>query len=177
MGNTATEAAGTAGARGTLVPSNWLSWAPLGAACLHIVEEFVYPGGFVAWYRRSRPSIRASITPRFLIIVNVLLLVLCYDAGALAERPLGVFLWLAVSALLFANAIWHVAGTLRTRSYSPGVATGVLLYAPLAAYGYTRFIESGQASLWMAGLALAVGSSYQLWANLLHRHRAARAGV
>lgn len=157
--------------------SNWLSWAPLAAASLHIMEEFVYPGGFVTWYRHSRPSIRSSITPRFLIIVNGLLLVLCYDVIALDGSPNGVLLWLTVSSLLFANGIWHIVGTVRTRSYSPGVATGVLLYVPLGVYGYTRFIGSGQVSLPRAALALAVGASYQFWANLLHRHRAARSDV
>lgn len=155
-----------------MTPSNWLAWAPLAAASLHIVEEFGFPGGFMAWYRRSRPSIRSSVTPRFLIIVNVLLLILCYGVGALSARPIGVFLWLAVAALLFANAVWHIVYTVRTRSYSPGVATGVLLYAPLAVYGCARFIASGQISPWRAGLALALGSSYQLWANLLHQYRA-----
>ena len=49
---------------------NWVFWAPLGAASLHIIEEFVYPGGFAAWDRRYRPGMRKSITPRFHIIIN-----------------------------------------------------------------------------------------------------------
>ena len=61
---------------------NWLPWAPLAAAGLHIVEEFVFPGGFAAWERRYRSDIRTSLTTRYLAIVNVLFLILCYDAGA-----------------------------------------------------------------------------------------------
>ena len=31
---------------------HWLLWAPLVAAAAHIFEEFVWPGGFMNWYRR-----------------------------------------------------------------------------------------------------------------------------
>ena len=44
----------------------WLAWAPLGAAALHVSEEFLLPGGFMDWYRRYRPLVQRSITPRFL---------------------------------------------------------------------------------------------------------------
>ena len=58
----------------------WIFWAPLCAASLHIFEEFVLPGGFAAWYRRYRPEIQKSITPRFLVIINALLF---FPSGAL----------------------------------------------------------------------------------------------
>ena len=68
---------------------NWLSWAPAGAAILHIVEEFVFPGGFADWDRRYRPGFRKNITPLFHVIINGLLLVTCYDVGALGLTPIG----------------------------------------------------------------------------------------
>jgi len=154
---------------------NWLFWAPLGAASLHLFEEFVFPGGFPSWYRGYAAGRRESITTRFLVIVNLLLLIVCYDIGALGPTPAGVALWLTVMALLAANAGWHVAAAIRSRSYSPGLVTGLALYAPLAVYGYARFIGSGQASVPTAGLAFAIGASYQLWSNAFHRWRARRA--
>jgi hypothetical protein len=126
---------------------NWLYWAPFGAASLHIVEEFVYPGGFADWDRRYRPGFRKTITPRFHVIVNGLLLVACYDVWALRSSPIGVAAWLAVTTLLFANAVWHVAGSVKTRSYSPGALTGLLLYVPLTVYGYAHFLSAGQTSV------------------------------
>ena len=153
----------------------WLYWTPFGAASLHIVEEFVYPGGFAAWDRRYRPGIRNSITLRFHVIINSLLLVACYDVWALRSSPIGVAAWLIVTTLLFANAVWHVVGSVKTRSYSPGVLTGLLLYVPLTVYGYVRFLHTGQASVPMAILAFAVGTSYQLWVgSALHNWRARR---
>jgi hypothetical protein len=153
---------------------NWLFWGPLGAASLHIVEEFLYPGSFTAWYRRYKPDRAASITPRFLVIINALLLVVCYDVGVLGPRPNGVALWLTVMALLAANACWHVVGTIETRTYSPGVVTGLLIYVPMALYGYVRFLRSGQASVATAIIACLIGASYQVWADALHRWRVRR---
>ena len=50
--------------------TDWLRWALLPAASVHIFEEFVFPGGFPAWYRTYRAA-PTRITPRFLVIVNL----------------------------------------------------------------------------------------------------------
>ena len=166
---------GGASAAGVTVARSWIFWAPLGAAILHIVEEFVYPGGFAEWDRRYRPGIKKSITTRFHVIINGLFLVACYDAGALRHRPVGVGVWLIVAALQFGNAVWHPVGAVRTRSYSPGMVTGLLLYVPLCVYGYVLFVSAGQISVPAAILAFGVGSSYHLWVgNALHGWRARR---
>ena len=150
---------------------NGFFWAPMGAAGLHMIEEFIYPGGFAAWDRRYRPNISRSITPRFHIVINGLFLLLCYDVGVMGGTPIGIAAWLTVTACLFSNAIWHVVGAARTRSYSPGMITGLLLYVPLTIYGYVRLLQSGQAPVATAIIAFAVGASYQLWATAIHRWR------
>lgn len=136
---------------------NWLYWAPLAAASLHIVEEFVYPGGFAAWDRSYRPELSRTITGRFHLTINGLLLVACYDVWALRSGTMGGPLWLTVMALLFANAVWHLVGSVKSRTYSPGVVTGLMLYVPLTVYGYARFLRTGQVSVPTALLACAVG--------------------
>ena len=156
----------------------WLWWGPLVAAVLHIVEEFVYPGGFAAWDRRYRPAIKKSITPRLHVIVNAALLLGCLQvallgrAGDVEAQHVGTTAWLAISALLFSNAVFHVVGTLRARNYSPGVVTAVVLYVPLAVCGYWYFLGNRRVSLVTAALAAIAGGSYHLWAALLHRARA-----
>ena len=65
---------------------DWLLWAPLVFACLHIFEEFAWPGGFMSWYRRYRAG-AASVKPRFLVIINALLLIGCFE-GAVAGHNL-----------------------------------------------------------------------------------------
>lgn len=158
-----------------MLTMNALFLAPLCAAALHIFEEFVCPGGFAAWDRRYRPAFSASITPRLHLIVNGLLLLVCYDVWAFRATPAGVALWLIVMALLFGNALWHVVGAVKTRSYSPGIVTGLLLYVPLSVYGYARLLQSGRVDVGTAVLAFAVGASYPLWAAAIHRWRAGRA--
>jgi hypothetical protein len=155
----------------------WVWWAPLAAAILHIVEEFVWPGGFADWDRSYRPAIRDSITPRLHIIVNGALLLACLQVGLCAgttdsrARAIGAVAWLAITALLFSNAIFHIVGTIRTRTRSPGVITGVLLYLPMPVAGYWYFVRSGTVSWRIAIVAGAVGGSYHLWAAIMHRMR------
>ncbi len=155
----------------------WLFWTPLIAASLHLLEEFVFPGHFSEWYIRYKPDIRKSATNRFLITINVLLLILCYDIGALGSSKLGIALWLGVMAMLAANGLWHLRGVVKTRSYSPGVLTGMLVYLPLAVYGYVLFLQSGQVSVLTTMISFAIGASYQMWSNIFHRLRAQAAGA
>jgi hypothetical protein len=150
---------------------NWLPWAPLSAATLHIFEEFAWPGGFAARYRQYAPTRAKSITPRFLVIGNGLLLMLGYDAGAWWPAPFGAAVWLTTAALLASNATWHLIGTIRTKSCSPGIATGLILYVPLALFGYVRTLRSGT-NIVTAIVAAAIGTSYHSWSAALHRRRA-----
>ena len=149
-------------------------WAPLAAAALHIFEEFVFPGGFMKWYSAYKPEIKKSISKRFLFFINLGLLILCYDIGALRESSINIsiILWLGVMALLAANGAWHLKAVWKTKTYSPGVITGTVIYIPLAVYGYIYFLQTGQASIWIAIAAFTVGASYQLWSNLFHIYRA-----
>jgi hypothetical protein len=146
---------------------DWLPWAPLAAAYLHITEEFIFPGGFPAWYRRYRAD-PSRITRRFLVIINVGLLVTCGEIGIIGGTPLGVGAWLVIMALLASNGCWHAWASYKTRSYSPGVITGMGVYLPLAVYGYTRFIGSGAASIATAAVAVVIGGSYHLWSSAYH---------
>jgi hypothetical protein len=149
---------------------DWLRWAPLAAASLHIIEEFVFPGGFAAWYRRYRLD-ASRITTRFLVIINAALLVMCGDVALLGRTPLGIPYWLGISALLCSNGCWHAWASYRRRAYSPGVITGMTIYLPLAVYGYAHFLRSGAASIRTALIAGIIGSSYQIWSAAYHKKR------
>jgi hypothetical protein len=168
---------------------NWLWWAPLLAVLAHILEEFVYPGGFADWDRAYRPKIRGSITPRLHLVVNAALIFWCVNVGvagsaggvvnlggvgirSMLPPQYAVAGWLALAALLFSNAIFHIVGTVQTHRVSPGVRTGLLLYVPLAAYGFWYFLDRGITSFGTALAAALLGGSYHLWASMLHAVRA-----
>jgi hypothetical protein len=152
----------------------WIYWLPLAAVLLHIVEEFVWPGGFAAWDRAYRPAFRTSITTRFHWWINGLLLLLAVSVGIDAHTYFGAALWLALAALLAWNAVFHLVGTWRTRRYSPGLVTSVGLYLPLAIWGYPHFVRSGTVTLGTAVASAIGGSSYQLWGTAIHRIRSRR---
>ena len=147
---------------------DWVPWAPLAAALLHIFEEFVYPGGFVGWYRRYRVDV-SRITARLLIIINAALLLACWDVAILLRRGVGVPYWLTIAALTGSNGCWHAWASVKSREYSPGTITGIAMYVPLCIYGYYHFLRSGAASMTTALIAAAVGCSYHFWSALFHR--------
>ena len=159
---------------------SWIWWAPLAAASLHIVEEFAWPGGFAEWDRAYRPAYAASITRRLHIVVNGALLLLCVQVWSLAPleqtpaRSTVVGVWLAVAALMFSNAVFHVVGTIETHRRSPGVISGVLFYVPLALFGYWYFLIHGEIPWAGAAIAAVLGGSYHYWARLMHLVRAGR---
>jgi hypothetical protein len=167
----------------------WLWWGPLFAVILHITEEFIWPGGFAEWDRVYRPQIRQSITPRLHIIVNLLLIAFCMNVGLAGLGKAGLTIrgehlrsgipsiyagasWIALTALLFSNAIFHIVGSIQTGRYSPGLFTGVLLYIPLAIFGCLYFVDGSETTLRTALIAAALGGSYHVWARMIHTLRA-----
>jgi hypothetical protein len=153
--------------------TDWLPWAPLLAACCHICEEFVWPGGFVEWYRRYRPN-ASRITPRMLVLVNVALLAACVNYALVAQTTLGVICLLGISALLCSNGLWHVWASVKTHTVSPGVVTGLLLYVPLMIVEFDFYLRAGRVTLWSAAAAALIGGSYHVWSALYHRGGARR---
>ena len=154
-----------------------LSWLPLIAVALHLVEEFAWPGGFGDWYRWYRPERAASVTPAFLVWINVVLVAMALAAGLLGRRPYGIALWLVVASIGAANGAFHLWATLGRWRYSPGVVTGVLVYLPLAAWGFWHFATRGWATTGMLAQAAVIGPAYHLYAAWNHRRRAARAAA
>ncbi len=129
---------------------NWIFWAFVGAALIHIVEEFVYPGGFLDSMKRANPRFAPAVTVKFAIAINALFVLLCLAAAIVASGS-PVFS-LSVASLLFVNTLLHIAGTIRTKRYAPGLISGLLLYTPLSIYAYHIFANSGQLTL-LEGLA------------------------
>jgi uncharacterized protein with HXXEE motif len=154
--------------------TNALLWVLPIAAAAHVFEEFVFPGGFKAWYSRYRPETATSFTPAFAIGINALLLVGCSLPLLSGPTPQAVSLWLTLAAVVAGNAVFHARATLRMREYSPGVVTGLFLYVPLAVVGFIHFVRVGQASLGTAIVAALIGGSYNFFTVMNHRRRARR---
>lgn len=132
---------------------------------LHVIEEFVFPGGFIRWDNIFRP--RYSDThASFYVKVNIfpgiasLLLVLgAFDYDGKYSLP-GIRGWLVFVTFLTWNALFHVRGAVHTRRYSSGMATALVLYVPLTIVSYIHFKNLGvidiPSMILCAGIALTI---------------------
>jgi len=128
---------------------NWIFIALLCAAIIHILEEYVFPGGFADALKNLLPKSSNLFTPRFHVIVNGLLLILCLCSAIIGRANL--ILSLSAFSLVFVNAILHIRGSIINKGYYPGVVSSILVYIPLTIYTYWRFLGSGQLT-WLEGL-------------------------
>lgn len=157
------------------LPPSFVPWLPLGAVTLHMIEEFVWPGGFGDWFRRYRPERARSVTTAFLFWINALLVAMALLVALLGEGRRGVAFWLVVASIGAANGVFHLWASYRSRSYSPGLVTGLVVYVPLALYGFAHFAGNGLASRGTMLEALLVGPAYHLYSAWNHRRRASAA--
>ena len=138
---------------------------------MHNIEEFVFPGGFIDWYKRYKPEIKESINPRILTITNILLVLGALNPVLNGENIVGVVSWLAFASIAGMNIFYHLKGTFLTREYSPGLITSIILYLPLTFYGYYYFLSTKQVSWGVAGICSVVGILTQLLLNFNHKRR------
>jgi hypothetical protein len=116
-------------------------WPLVFPACylVHLAEEYWGGEGFATWASRL---VGADLTVDRFIIINVVGWSLIFIGSVLAI-VLVRLRWLVIvfAALVLVNGLAHVLGTLASGSYSPGVASGVLLYVPIGALTLTRAHE------------------------------------
>lgn len=135
-------------------------WMFFVASLVHVGEEYFFPGGFMQFMQRFNPRWAPSITPTFAILVNSAFLLLV-AAGALIGEASLIFS-LSIAALLFINGIVHLAWTIITRHYVPGLISGLLLYIPLSTTAFLGYLCAGEIEFRGIALALLVGLLYQL---------------
>lgn len=140
-------------------PSRVVMLSPL-VLLLHVTEE---APGFVAWFNSL---VRPEITQSLFITVNVAALVLTLIVTGLltATREKGAALlalaWF--SLLMFANAVFHLTGTIVHSRYSPGSVTAAILYLPYFSWFLYRTVKSFNIGIMATLAAIALGSAPML---------------
>jgi hypothetical protein len=147
-------------------------WFPAGAVAAHVFEEFVWPGGFAAWYRRYPPGQNVTVTPQVLLLMNAVLAVLALLPPVLGATPRGLGFWIVVAAIAAVNAVFHIVATVRTHAYSPGVVTGVVVYLPLALIGGVWLLHDHLVASGTVAQAILIAVAYQTWSTWKHRRNA-----
>jgi len=155
-----------------MIPLALIRWLPLIAIGLHLIEEFVWPGGFAEWFRWYRPERASSVTTRFLVRINALFVAMALLAGVLGFSRYGVAMWLVVASIAATNGLFHLWAMARTSRYSPGVVTGCIVYVPLAIFGFRYFWQRGWATIDVVVQAALIGPAYLLFSAWNHRRRA-----
>ncbi len=138
---------------------DWIFGAFLLVSVIHMVEEFIYPGGFMDIMKRLNPRFAPFVTLPFVIIINGLQLFLCVIALIVGKQNLAFSL--SVASLLLINSLMHVMGCIRARGYAPGVVSGLVLYLPLSVYAYLLFVASGALSVGEGIASGVLGLIYQ----------------
>lgn len=108
----------------------------------HCIEEAL---GFVTWFNAH---VTRGITSELFWMVNfsgLAITVLAVGMYWFARSGFALSLVVAwLSFLMFANALFHIAGSIIDRSYVPGLITALLFYLPYYFYVLIKILQSGQ---------------------------------
>jgi hypothetical protein len=127
----------------------WL-WLFPATYLAHIAEEGLAGERFYRWIARASGR---SLSGRAFFWLNAAYWALMVAAVRQARRGRAPWLAPALGTIVFVNAAGHAAGSALTRSYSPGLVTGILLWAPLGAVALRRTRRARAARAWWAGVA------------------------
>lgn len=129
------------------------------AIMLHVTEEFLWPGGFIEWYKQFRPSSKGEINPGYYVWINTLMM-----AGCIVPLYNGdVAVWYCIAIIAAINACFHILGVIKLKKYSPGAITGVLLYIPLFIVGSWHLLSTGTISWTKAIIFIVLAIGYHIF--------------
>lgn len=130
----------------------WVLLMPLTYVC-HIAEEYWAGESFYRWVARLGWTLSDE---RFLVL-NAVALAVMTGALLLSLRVRRAAVAVpAFSSAILLNAGLHIAASVLTASYSPGLITGVVLWIPLGGYMLQRSWTSLPHRQMSIGIALGI---------------------
>ena len=129
----------------------WFRWwlFPLTGA-VHFADELFAAGGFYRYVAAIGGS--PVSMARFAAATAFAFLSITIAAWVARKRYSWVLFVLA--AIILTNALTHLAESLETRSYSPGLASGLVLWLPLGGAILYRGFTRSCAAVWWLGVAI-----------------------
>jgi hypothetical protein len=109
------------------LPDQWL-WLFPATYLAHILEEAFAGERFYIWIRRITDR---TLSLRTFLALNGLFFAAMVVAIIVLQASRAPWLLPALGTLVLVNGLGHLAGTTATRTYSPGLVSGVLLWLPL----------------------------------------------
>lgn len=134
-------------------PVNW-GWLFPATYAIHILEELWGGVGFTAWLALVAG---VELAARRFLVWNALALLLMTAGVALTLRFRHLrWLLLAYGVAFLLNALTHLAASLYTNSYSPGLLSGLLLWLPLGAHALLSYRKTLSRRGRRAGLVIGL---------------------
>jgi Protein of unknown function with HXXEE motif len=123
---------------------DFVLWIATAAYGLHILEEHE-----LNWKAWARSVLHLPVEWNSFYLVNALVMALGGICAMVGWRQPEFSL--SFPAIMLVNAtIFHVLPVIRTRVFSPGVITAVVLFYPLAGWSYYGAWEDGVLTPWVA---------------------------
>jgi hypothetical protein len=120
-----------------MMNDQWIFWVAMAAYAVHMMEEFFYD-----WKNWANHVLNLPVEWSGFYVTNTTVLFL-----GIAFASVGWSLpWFALSfpALMLLNAFFfHVLPFIRTKKFSPGLFTAVILFFPIGTYSFRIAIENG----------------------------------
>jgi hypothetical protein len=134
--------------------ANWIWLFPL-TYVLHIGEEYWGGESFPQWISRVAG---VHLTAEYFLIVNCIGLALMI-AGIALVRQWALWRWTltAFGGVVLLNSASHAIASMITRSYSPGLVTGLLCWVPLGLVTLRHEWRNAPRSTFRTGTLGAVG--------------------
>ena len=114
-----------------------LLWPFVPAYAIHVAEEWF--AGFTTWLERIAGGRMPDIA--FFTINAIALMLLVIAIRAAARRESNGWIAVSIATIVLINTVSHIAGSLLTRSYSPGLFSAVVLYVPLGSLTMMRALD------------------------------------
>jgi len=131
-----------------------LAWAFVPAYAAHILEEWY--GGFPEWFAvvAGGPMDRGSF-----LALNLIGLAAMAAGVAAGVRYVSLgWMIVAVATAALLNSFAHIAASVVTASYSPGLVTGAALWLPLAHLVLVRAYAQTRTSYFAGGVLAGLGA-------------------
>ena len=149
----------------------WL-WLFPAVFAAHIAEECLAGERFYRWIRRTAGR---EIDPGPFVVANLALELAMIGAVRRATRRADAAWVVPTLGLVTAtNGLGHLAGSIATRSYSPGAVSGAGLWAPLGVVALLSSRRTLPPRVWRRGVALGLlvdGAVVLLGSSLSHKPR------
>ena len=121
---------------------------------LHLCEEYWGGEGFPIWISRMAG---VSFTNQEFLVLNTFALVFMTVGASLIFKYDWRWLLIALGGVVFINGTLHLVFSIVTRSYSPGLISGVLCWMPLGLFSIYRQWSHASRRSFFIGVFLALG--------------------